>query len=161
MKTLFSPFHIRLPFTVPLVVRYLLITLLLTAFVLGCWSGITPVAHAATRAATAPRHARQSTGVQQQPAVASQPGTPRHPALRPDTSSSVNQLGILPFYTYISLRLTDHLSLHVNVASGNLVIESDDLAIQGTGLNLSVQSVYNSLASDSLTCPHRWIMVHS
>jgi len=34
-----------------------LITLLLTGFVLGCWSAITPTAHAASHAATTHRHA--------------------------------------------------------------------------------------------------------
>ncbi len=48
MKSLVSPFHLRLPFTVPLALRYVFITLLLTGFVLGAWSGITPVAHAAS-----------------------------------------------------------------------------------------------------------------
>lgn len=61
MKQLISPFHIRLPFTVPLVVRYVLITLLLTGFVLGCWSGITPVAHAASHATTSAKHVQHST----------------------------------------------------------------------------------------------------
>ncbi len=51
MKNLISPFHLRLPFTVPLALRYVFITLLLTGFVLGAWSGITPIAHAATHAA--------------------------------------------------------------------------------------------------------------
>jgi len=151
MKQLISPLRVRLPFTVPLVVRYLLITLLLTGFVLGAWSGITPVAHAATHTAAAPKHAHQSTGVQQQPAVASQPGTPRHPTFRPDTSSSVNQLGILPFYTYISQRLTNHASLSINVANGNLVIDSHDLSIPGTGLPLTLDTFYNSQAPSGAT----------
>ncbi len=152
MKQLISLLRVRLPFTVPLVLRYVLITLLLTGFVLGAWSGITPTAHAATHAATTPKHAHQTTGVQQQPAVASQPGTPRHPTLRPDTSSSVNQLGILPFYTYISQRLTGHIGLSINVANGNLVVQSNDLHISGTGLNLDVASYYNSLAGTSTLC---------
>src|SRR6266702_4505715 len=64
MKSLVSPFHIRLPFTVPLALRYVFITLLLTGFVLGAWSGITPIAHAATHAAAAPKHAAHHTGSQ-------------------------------------------------------------------------------------------------
>ena len=142
MKHLFSPFHIRLPFTIPLVVRYLLITLLLTGFVLGCWSSITPIAHAASHAAAAPKHAQHTTG-SQQPVVASGPGTPRlHPATV--GTGPVNGLGILPFYTYISQRLTDHASLSVNVANGNLVIDSHNLSIVGTGLPLSLDTYYNS-----------------
>jgi hypothetical protein len=152
MKNLVSPFHLRFPFTIPLVVRYLLITLLLTGFVLGCWSAITPVAHAASHAATTARHTQHSAGGQQQPAVASQPGTPRHPTFSPDTSSSVNQLGLLPFYTYISQPLTGHIGLSINVANGNLVVQSTDLHISGTGLALDVASYYNSLASTSTLC---------
>jgi len=151
MKTLLSPFHIRLPFTVPLALRYVFITLLLTGFVLGAWSGITPIAHAASHVATTPRHAHQTTGVQQQPAVASQPGTPRRPTFRPDTSSSVNQLGILPFYTYITERLTNHASLSIDVANGNLVIDSHDLSIPGTGLPLTLDTFYNSQAPSGAT----------
>jgi hypothetical protein len=64
--------------------------------------------------------------------------------LRPDTSSSVNQLGLLPFYTYITERLTDHASLSVNVANGNLVVDSHDLSIAGTGLPLTLDSYLNS-----------------
>jgi hypothetical protein len=40
MKYLTSSFRVRLPFTFPLALRYILITLLLTGFVLGCWSAI-------------------------------------------------------------------------------------------------------------------------
>ncbi len=81
MKTLFSPLRVRLPFTFPLVLRYVLITLLLTGFVLGCWSSIAPIAHAATHAAAAPKHAHHATGSQPQAAVTPQPGKHRqHPA---------------------------------------------------------------------------------
>ena len=98
MNRLLSPFHMRLPFSFPLVVRYLLITLLLTGFVLGCWSSITPIAHAATHAAAAPNHAHHTTSSQQQPAVTPQPGKHRlHPATI--GTGAVNGLGILPFYT--------------------------------------------------------------
>jgi len=57
MKYLTSSFRVRLPFTFPLALRYILIMLLLTGFVLGCWSAITPTAHAASHAATTHRHA--------------------------------------------------------------------------------------------------------
>jgi hypothetical protein len=143
MKSLVSAFHVRLPFTVPLVVRYVLITLLLTGFVLGAWSGITPVAHAATHAAATPKHAQHSTGSQPQVAATPQPGKHRHHPATVGTGV-VNGLGILPFYTYISQRLTDHTSLSVNVANGNLVIDSHNLSIAGTGLPLSLDTFYNS-----------------
>jgi YD repeat-containing protein len=143
MKSLVSAFHVRLPFTVPLVLRYLLVTLLLTGFVLGCWSSITPIAHAATHAAATPKHAHHATGSQPQPAVTPQPGKHRrHPATV--GTGAVNGLGILPFYTYVNQRLTDHTTLSVNVANGNLVIDSHNLSIAGTGLPLSLDTFYNS-----------------
>ena len=43
-------------------------------------------------------------------------------------------------------QLTDRSQLAVNVANGNLVVAANDLQITGTGLNLSVQRVFNSLA---------------
>ncbi len=80
MTSLISPLRVRFPFTFPLVLRYVCITLLLTGFVLGAWSGITPVAHAASHAAAAPKHAQHSTGSQPQAAVTPQPGKHRlHP----------------------------------------------------------------------------------
>jgi hypothetical protein len=78
MKSLVSPFHLRLPFTVPLALRYVFITLLLTGFVLGAWSGITPVAHAASHTAAAPKHAHHATGSQRsRPSRASTGTIPR------------------------------------------------------------------------------------
>ncbi len=69
MTSLISPLRVRLPFTIPLVLRYVLITLLLTSFVLGAWSAITPVAHAASHTAAAPKHAAHHTGSQPQATV--------------------------------------------------------------------------------------------
>jgi len=43
-------------------------------------------------------------------------------------------------------QLTDRSSLAVNVANGNLVVDASDLQISGTGLNLSVERIFNSLA---------------
>src|SRR6266567_7336677 len=155
MKSFVSPFHIRLPFTVPLALRYVFITLLLTGFVLGAWSGITPIAHAASHAAAAPKHAQHSTGSQPQAAVTHQPGTHQRHPLTVGTGA-VNGLGILPFYTYITERLTDHTSLSVNVADGNLVIDSHNLSIAGTGLPLTLDTFYNSQASPSGIPPSKW-----
>ena len=122
---------------------------------LGCWSSITPVAHAATHAAAAPKHAHHATGSQPQAAVTPQPGKHRrHPATI--GTGAVNGLGILPFYTYVSQRLTDHTSLSVNVANGNLVIDSHNLSIAGTGLPLSLDTFYNSQASPSGIPPSKW-----
>ena len=68
-------------------------------------------------------------------------------------TGAVNGLGILPFYTYVSQRLTDHTSLSVNVANGNLVIDSHNLSIAGTGLPLSLDTFYNSQASPAASRP--------
>jgi RHS repeat-associated protein len=43
-------------------------------------------------------------------------------------------------------QLTDRSNLSVNVANGNLVAAADDVQITGTGLNLSVERIFNSLA---------------
>ena len=129
MKYLTSSFRVRLPFTFPLLVRYVLITLLLTGFVLGCWSAITPTAHAASHAAAVPRHAAHPAGVT--PLSTPQPGKHRHRHPLTVGTGPVNGFGLLPFYTYISQRLTDHTSLSVNVANGNLVIDSHTLTIAG------------------------------
>src|SRR5260370_27940113 len=143
MKNFVSPFHIGLPFTVPPALRYVFIALLLTGFVLGAWSSITPIAPAATHAATAPKHAAHHTGSQPQAAVTPQPGKhQRHPATV--GTGAVNGLGILPFYTYISQRLTDHTSLSVNVANGNLVIDSHNFSIAATGPPLPPDPYSNS-----------------
>ena len=61
-------------------------------------------------------------------------------------------MGLLPFYTYISHQLTGHIGLSINVANGNLVVQSNDLHISGTGLDFSVASYYNSLAPTSGLC---------
>jgi YD repeat-containing protein len=61
------------------------------------------------------------------------------------TSTGYNGLGDLPFYTYVdSKKLTDQLSMKVYVANGNLLLNQSELNIQGTGLNLSMGSAYNS-----------------
>ena len=58
----------------------------------------------------------------------------------------VNALGELPTYGTESQQLTDRSGLEVNVANGNLVVTGNDLQIQGTGLNLSVERIFNSLS---------------
>ena len=54
------------------------------------------------------------------------------------------QSGQRPYYKFETERLTDRLSLNVNVASGNLMLNENDLKIPGTGLDLGVQRFYNS-----------------
>ncbi len=76
-------------------------------------------------------------------------GTPMHTAQIMPRASSPSQpldgLGDQPFYTYTSLPLTDELKLKVNVADGNLLLESTDYTTHGTGIDLNISSYYNSL----------------
>jgi hypothetical protein len=41
-------------------------------------------------------------------------------------------------WTFETTRLTDRMQTHVNVASGNLMLQADDLRVTGTGLDLAV-----------------------
>jgi RHS repeat-associated protein len=52
--------------------------------------------------------------------------------------------GLLPYWTYESQQLSDRTALHVNVASGNLIVHQRDLLIEGTGLDLAIDRYYNS-----------------
>jgi RHS repeat-associated protein len=54
-------------------------------------------------------------------------------------------------YGTVTHQLTDRSSLAVNVANGNLAITGADLAITGTGLNLSVDRTDNSLGDYTLS----------
>ena len=60
------------------------------------------------------------------------------------TSHPWDDLGDVPFYTYTTLRLDDRLEMKVNVATGNLLVHSSDLQVHGTGIDLSLDSYYNS-----------------
>jgi len=59
-----------------------------------------------------------------------------------------NWNGLQPWYKFESHQLNDRMNLSLNVANGNLVIRATDLAIKGTGINLSVDRYYNSLADN-------------
>ena len=52
-------------------------------------------------------------------------------------------------FKYESIRLNDRMSLHVNVANGNLVAEANDLKIKGTGIDAQVDRFYNVTPIDS------------
>ena len=47
--------------------------------------------------------------------------------------------GLQPFMTYEGRQLSDRMDLQVNVANGNAVIHNTDSAIQGTGLNQTIE----------------------
>src|SRR5262249_31217180 len=56
-------------------------------------------------------------------------------------------LGEPDYAPIISQGLTDRQTIDVNPVSGNLLLNSNDLHVTGTGLDLSLQRVYNGLAS--------------
>ena len=75
----------------------------------------------------------------------SNPTDPNLPHLRIQWN---NWNGLEPWYKFESHKLSDRMSLAVNVANGNLVVHATDLAIKGTGLDMHVDRYYNSLADN-------------
>ncbi len=66
------------------------------------------------------------------------------------------RVGERPFYTVESQQLSDRMSLHANVASGNVMLKASDLAIAGTGIDLSLDRVYNSRAESMIGWSDQW-----
>ncbi len=63
-------------------------------------------------------------------------------------SAATPGLGVKPFYSFEEFALADRAQLQVNVASGNVLLRSKDLAIRGTaGHDLVLERVYNNNAS--------------
>ena len=60
------------------------------------------------------------------------------------TCSSSERQGALPSYPMERHRISDRLELAVNLDNGNLLVVARDLTLKGTGLNLSIDHVYNS-----------------
>jgi RHS repeat-associated protein len=59
-------------------------------------------------------------------------------------------VGRKPFWTFAAqTQLSDRDALSVNVGSGNLLVESTDMSIPGTGISNEITRVYNSLPYDS------------
>src|SRR5712692_543944 len=131
-----------------------LVFLAITGFVLTAWSSLALPVLAASRtaflSASASTHTDHAATSQLPRQSHSNTGATHTRTTL--SSSSVNELGLLPFYTYIQQRLTAHQTLSINVANGNLVIASNDLHLAGTGLGLSVSSYYNLQASTSTLC---------
>jgi len=137
-----------------------MVALLTSLFVLGCWASIVPAAyatslaqHAATRqvSPTLPtQHATASIAQSKQPPVKP------HTTLQVSSSQPFDGLGALPFYTYITYRIDDHLALKVNVANGNLVAHMSYLHIKGTGIDESIEGYYNAQASFSRDLGTNW-----
>ncbi len=51
--------------------------------------------------------------------------------------------GVLPWYTSVSSKLSDHLGLSVNVANGDLVVQQSDVTMPGVGLPLQIDQTNN------------------
>ncbi len=57
-------------------------------------------------------------------------------------------------FSFNHFPLTDRVSADVNVANGNLVMNADDLNIDGTGLDLNISRFHNSLAANASSNTH-------
>ncbi len=128
--------------------RIVMVFLMTTTFVLGSWS--TLVAQAQTT---------QTATTLTFPWVAAANSTANHkkPPQQPKITHAVQKtlstqqpfdgLGDLPFYTYITYPIDDRVEMKVNVANGNLVVQTSDLHITGTGLDENLAGYYNSQAA--------------
>ena len=68
------------------------------------------------------------------------------PVAGPHTNiTPVDGLGDVGFYDYFKDTINKHITLKVNIGSGNLLVETSDVSIRGTGIDLSVGGTYNSL----------------
>jgi RHS repeat-associated protein len=74
--------------------------------------------------------------------------TCRQPRLVVD---SFHGLGVQPWYKLDRRKLSDRMQLAVNLENQNLVLQANDFSIQGTGLNLNVSRIYNSMAFETDT----------
>jgi RHS repeat-associated protein len=69
--------------------------------------------------------------------LANESGQPRANACEP-------QSGARPYYSFDSQGLNDRMSVGVNLSSGNLHLQANDLRIAGTGLDLELSRYYDS-----------------
>lgn len=157
--------RLRKRFTFSHLVRVLLVTLLVTGYAVSCVSVMASQAYAATRV----QATTTSKLVQQAPRQISKGQETlstrgfTHKAT-PNVSSSApfDGLGQLPFYTFIKHPITSPTcscgkkELYVNVANGNLMLHSVEMQIHGTGVDLSIEGYYNSLATYSRDFGQNW-----
>lgn len=163
---------IRRHWSTSAVVRLFLIFLTTATFVIGSWVGLTALpTHAASMlpanqalhvAQQAPQHS--SLVNSNQPPLQKQALT-KAPLTTPIPLTSVEGLsnhqlsvGEQPYHDYMKWQINDHLTVEVNVASGNLVVHASDLHISGTGVNLTIDRFYNPMATDSQVSGfgHHW-----
>ncbi len=78
---------------------------------------------------------------------------PNRPHLRVQWNGWFGEEG---FFKYETHKINDRMETGVNVANGNLVIHTNDLSIQGTGVPLNIDRYYNSLSGDSWHVGNSW-----
>ena len=66
------------------------------------------------------------------------------------------RVGAHRYYNIDSQRITDRMSLGVNVASGNLMLTERDVSIAGTGLDLALTRTYNSRLKQTFDLGDNW-----
>jgi RHS repeat-associated protein len=71
-----------------------------------------------------------------------------YPAMA-SASAAPKVLGELPGQKLLTRQLTDRASLLVNVADGNLILQSQDFHLNGLGPNLSITRYFNNRATSS------------
>lgn len=74
--------------------------------------------------------------------------TPRSSRIRPMdvTVSSANTTGINPWWTYEEAAIPGVGKYMVNVANGNLIVQSDDIDVPERGIDLAFRRTYNSMS---------------
>jgi len=65
-------------------------------------------------------------------------------------------LGVQDFWQYVDMDLGGGLAQKVNVASGNLILQKDDLSIPGVELDNVLGRVYNGLSPSSYSFGSKW-----
>jgi RHS repeat-associated protein len=116
---------------------------------------LSPSTHSIPTRLTASMHSAPSGPVLTRPVVNTparafdpnaSPSVSGKPVVGPSTTvTPVTGLGDIGFYDYFTDTINKHITLKVNVGDGNLLVETSDLSIQGTGITLSIGGTYNSL----------------
>lgn len=75
-----------------------------------------------------------------------------------ETAGASARTGDYPQASFSKQRLTDRSGLGVNVSNGNLLVDNEDLGIAGTGLDLEIGRVYNSLSGSVGSLGRGWGM---
>jgi RHS repeat-associated protein len=67
-------------------------------------------------------------------------------------------LGSQPMYSNYTHQLTDRSGLSVNVANGNLVVQTQDEQVAGTGLDLDLGRTFNGLSGVGNAIANQWTL---